>query len=125
MKRRAKCMKKTELKLSIKFLSKMERNFLVCSDCAYFKETEIIDDRYPMIKKGKCVKHEKIVDNRWETKCEDNTYYCQCNMCNYFVDNSDSYLADDDWNSPFRCGFRYISINEEDRVCEFFEDSSK
>ena len=110
------------------FLEKYERDFLVCSDCAYFINEKIIDERYPKIVKGKCKLHNKIVDNRWETNCKDNTYYCQCNMCKYFSECSDYNLAEDtDFeldNYPYECSYKNIPIEEDGIVCEYFKEIS-
>ena len=48
-----------------------ERDFVVCSDCEYFKETELIDEKYPELKRGHCRWFDTNVDNRWEVKCEE------------------------------------------------------
>lgn len=106
-----------------KFLKKFERNFLVCSDCAYFINEEIIDERYPEIVKGKCKLHNKTVDNKWETNCKDNTYYCCCDQCKYFHENVYFDLNDeeDDFNCRYLCELTNISIKETDKVCEYFK----
>ena len=41
----------------ITILDKEHRDFLVCSDCIYFEPDEIIDERYPEIKRGVCTLH--------------------------------------------------------------------
>ena len=49
----------------MKILSKEERDFLICTDCSYFKFMEIIDENYPEIVRGRCTLYDKLVDNRW------------------------------------------------------------
>ena len=111
----------------IKFLEKSERNFLVCSDCAYFINEEVIDERYPKIVKGKCKLHNKIVDNRWETNCKNNTYYCQCDMCKYFSENpyfdQNEDIDFDLDNYPYECSYKNIPIEEDNKVCENFKQA--
>lgn len=112
-----------------KFLASYERNFRVCSDCAYFTDEEVIDYRYPMIKKGRCKFHNKIVDNRWECNCKDNTYYCRCDMCEHFQNNPfynpyEEVGEDDfDYEPPFICELKNIDVNENDEVCSDFKQA--
>lgn len=68
----------------MKILSKNERDFLVCSDCIYYTKTEIFNEKYPEITRGICSLHEKVVDNRWESKCKDNTGNYVCKNCQFF-----------------------------------------
>lgn len=107
----------------LKFLTKKERDFLVCSDCAYFTNAEVINEKYPLLKRGRCSLYGKIVDNRWETKCEDNTYYCQCDMCEHFCKDTSDPNFDEDWkfNSPYICDIDYMMVDEGDIVCEHFK----
>ena len=103
-------------------LQKYERNFLVCGDCAFFNATEIIDERYPQIKKGKCIKHNKIVDNFKETECTDNTGNYKCNMCIHFKENKwfddAKNIYGDDY--PFECSFKSVPRDEDSEPCEYF-----
>ena len=68
-----------------------ERDFVVCSDCEYFKETELIDKRYPELKRGHCRWFDTNVDNRWEAKCEEfiskNNHICE--QCSWFFEDED------------------------------------
>ena len=95
----------------MKALKKEERDFLVCSDCIYYKANEIFDNRYPDITRGICSLHDKIVDNRWETKCEDNTGKYSCKNCQYF---------EYDENNIAFCNYYDNDIDEND-ICEKFE----
>ena len=105
----------------IKILNAEERNFLVCSDCAYFNPTELIDERYPEIKRGECLKHHIIVDNRSETDCEDNTYNCCCDMCKYFEYNPYYDKNEDDLESEHICEYRDLPVDETSKCCSHFK----
>lgn len=102
-------------------LTKDKRDFFVCSDCAYFNSTEIIDERYPEIKKGYCSCHNKTVDNRWETKCKDNTVYCCCDQCKYFEENFDYDPETDGIESKHICFISQEPKMENDKACEDFK----
>lgn len=106
----------------VTILDKEHRDFLVCSDCAYFEPNEIIDERFPEIKRGLCTLHNKIVDNRWGTDCDDNTYYCCCDQCWYITDNV-NYDPDDeiDDEAPFTCPYKN-NVYDTDKVCKNFRD---
>ena len=108
----------------MKCLSRNERDFLVCSECAHFIFKELIDERYPMIKRGICSKFEKLVDNRWEIKCEDNTANYTCKNCIHFAE--DEIIDEDDIGVEFSYEFNVCDItgNEidlNDTACERFE----
>lgn len=73
----------------MKILKRNERDFTVCTDCSYFVFTELIDERYPDIKRGKCSLHHKIVDNRWADNCPDNNCDVNCYECEYLGHDGD------------------------------------
>ena len=68
-----------------------ERDFIVCSDCVYFEEKELIDERYPILKRGYCKYFNKEVDNRWEINCEefDDEDEQTCDKCRWFYEDED------------------------------------
>ena len=105
----------------IKILNVEERNFLVCSDCAFFQPTELIDERYPEIKRGNCLKYNKIVDNRCEVDCEDNTYDFCCDMCKYFEDNPEYDPIEDDFDSEYICSYNDMPVSETKKCCNNFK----
>jgi hypothetical protein len=75
----------------MKFLSRNERDFLVCSDCAYYQFIEQIDPRYPLTR-GRCTLFDKIVDDRWETTCPEctgNNICYDCIFCEYDEDGDE------------------------------------
>jgi hypothetical protein len=104
----------------MKFLTRAERDFLVCSDCAHFVFKELIDDRYPMIKRGICTLHDKLVDNRWATDCEDNTANFTCKDCIHCTDNEE-YVNDTDSYYYDMCDITNEEIDLNDCACERFE----
>jgi hypothetical protein len=105
-----------------RILTKSERDFLVCSDCAHFNFTELIDVNYPQIRRGICSLHNKIVDNRWETLCEDNTGQFTCKDCIYCTEDE---IFDEDggvsWIGDI-CGCRGGEIDINDDACEDFSE---
>jgi hypothetical protein len=96
----------------MKILKRSERDFLVCSDCIYFDFIELIDERYPTIKRGRCSLYNKIVDNRWETDCAENTGKPSCTNCRHCV-------TDDDFDEC--CAITGHYIYDEKEPCENFE----
>lgn len=104
-------------------LKRHERDFLVCGDCAYFQEDEIIDKRFPEIKSGKCIKHHILVDNLKEVNCADNTDGCTCDMCKFFNENM-WFEAEEEMNEdnyPYECTYKNIPVEEDSRPCEHFK----
>ena len=100
----------------MKVLSKSERDFLVCSDCIYFDFVELIDERYPL-KRGRCSLHNKIVDDRWETLCEDCTGKYQCTECCWCEES-----IEEPWHDEcLKCG-KQIDEDNKDEVCEFYQE---
>ena len=73
----------------MKILSKDERDFLICTDCSYFKFMEIIDENYPEIVRGRCTLYDKLVDNRWQSNCPSNDGEDTCYSCIHFWEDED------------------------------------
>lgn len=96
----------------MKILKRNERDFLVCSDCDYFKAEQPFDVRYPDIKQGVCTYFNKIVDNRWETDCTKNTGKPSCTNCRHCI-------TDDDLDEC--CAITGHYIYDEREPCENFE----
>lgn len=90
----------------------MINKFLTCSDCKYFTFKELIDERYPEIKRGICTLNERIVDNRWETDCTKNTGKPSCTNCRHCI-------TDDEFDEF--CAITGHYIYDEREPCENFE----
>ena len=63
---------------------KKKLKFPVCSVCVNFKKTGYIDERYPIIVRGMCLKYNKEVDNRWEVKCDEFCDAVTCSLCKHY-----------------------------------------
>lgn len=101
-----------------KIQRKCERGFNICSDCAYFTNAEVIDEKYPELKRGWCSLHSKMVDNRWETDCKEICLLI-CEDCTYYKVFQSDYLNDE--YEKTICEYWDIDVYDCEYACEKFK----
>lgn len=87
-----------------------DRNFKICSDCIYFEQRDIIDERYPFIKEGFCAKYHKRVTNLNEVICQEFCLKFKCKHCVKFEYGEDICTKFEEECDP------------DEAICENFEE---
>lgn len=102
-----------------------------CSNCSFFEFIELIDKRYPILKRGQCNYLNKEVDNRWEHNCDyfiDLTINCiQCKHCYdnewYCIEEDDEDISiDGKENYPYVCEEINEYVDETTHICKKFKE---
>ena len=98
-----------------------------CSNCSFFEFMELIDKKYPILKRGKCNYLNKEVDNRWEHNCD---YFIDlatnCMQCEHCY-NNEWYCVEDDYddideNYPYVCEESNEYVDETTHICKKFKE---
>lgn len=96
----------------------MSKKVKFCSDCIFFDSdcAELIDPKYPIIKRSWCAQLDKTVDNRWNTDCKKfkDKGLCTCESCIHFEDKELTDNDDDIFNDEGYCEQKraYVNMND-------------